>query len=84
MATEPKTTDVDFHLAVERTPEGGAHLLADWSVRLPGTTFNINVECTTGHAVNETIAYMSDLQRQMIDSIRTFGAINGAAGASLR
>lgn len=78
MTNEPKTTDVDFHLAVEASPGGGAHILGDWSVRLPGTTFNVNIEVVTSHSVNEAIGYMSDLQRQMVDSIRTFGVVHGA------
>lgn len=74
---DPKTTDVDLHLAVERTPSGGAHVLADWSVRIPGTSFNINIETITGHSVPEAIAFMSDLQKMMVDSMRTYGAVHG-------
>lgn len=79
-----QSTDVDFHLAVAEISGGGAHLLADWSIRLRGHTFNFNVEAMASAAVPETIAYISDLQRQLIDSVRTFGAVHGNAGVTLR
>ena len=73
-----KTTDVDFHLNVEETPSGGALILAQWSVRMSGTSFTVDIQTVTEKATNEAISFMSDLQRHMVDKMKTWGEIIGS------
>jgi len=77
----PKSTDIDFHLSVETTPGGGALIHASWRVLVPDTTFNVSVEAITVKNVRSSVGFMSDLQRRIVDDIRSWGASVGTPTA---
>ncbi len=72
MSTE--TTNVDFHLNCEQSPDGAALIHASWATDVPGARFQVSIEAVTDHSVNEAISFMSELQLRITDNIKTWGA----------
>lgn len=77
-----KSTNVDFHLDVSETKDGGAILLASWQARFEKTSFKIEIEAVTDNQVREAISLMSDLQKRMLDDLKSWNEVHGPAKAS--
>jgi len=78
MTNNVKSSNVDFHMSIEENPLGGALLLSQGQVRLGHTNFTIDLQVVTHHKVNETISFISDLQKMMVHEMKVWGEKHGA------
>lgn len=79
MSDDIKNTTLDYHLTCEEHPDGQALLNASWVTNVPGTKFQLQVECLTDHSVNETMGFLSEVQSRITDLVLTWAAVTKKA-----
>lgn len=68
-----KSTNIDFHLAAEETPSGGALLIATWHVKSGEASLHFSAEMATANQVASAIALMSKLQETITGDVYEWG-----------